>query len=367
MLLRQLAQRRRQLLIGVIAGVVGGFNSRAGHAGRQRDDGGGRNRGAGAQQCPDPQDVLPGPPHTNARTHPLPASWRYRITGAPLVNRGVEASMRRWLKLIVASLATVLVMSVLAGSAYEWYATRRDLAATPAPGQLVDVGGHRLHVWCTGSGQPAVILDSGLGGSSAEWAFVQPDVARFTRVCSYDRAGMGYSDAGPSPRTARRIAHELARLLEPAGIASPVVLVAASSAGTPLACFRPNTRSASLVSCWSMPRMRTRRTPFRRRRASFRSWRPVGAFRLFGVALGPRLDVLPHAARRIARATSFRAAGFRAAADELRHIKASAAEDGRPGACSIRPWWSLQAPADRISPGEICNAIRRGCRRPAVR
>jgi pimeloyl-ACP methyl ester carboxylesterase len=271
--------------------------------------------------------------------------------------------MRRWLKLIVASLATVLVMGVLAGSAYEWYATRRDLAATPAPGQLVDVGGHRLHVWCTGSGQPAVILDSGLGGSSADWAFVQPDVARFTRVCSYDRAGMGYSDAGPSPRTARRLAHELARLLERAGIASPVVLVAASSAGYTARVFASehSERVAGLVLVDASHEDQKDTIPPATRFVPFLA--SVGAFRLFGVALGPRLDALPHAARRIARATSFRAAGFRAAADELRHIKVSAAEvretrrvldtpvvvvTGARGSDTV--WRDLQRDQTRLSP-----------------
>ena len=91
-------------------------------------------------------------------------------------------------------LGAFLIVAALSGATYQWLATRKELAATPPPGRLVDIGGYRLHVWCTGDGAPAVILDTGLGGSSADWGFVQPDVARFTRVCSYDRAGMGYSD-----------------------------------------------------------------------------------------------------------------------------------------------------------------------------
>jgi hypothetical protein len=112
--------------------------------------------------------------------------------------------MRRWTKRIFVGLGAFPVIAILSGATYQWLATRKDLAATPLPGQLVDVGGYRLHLWCTGDGSPAVILDAGLGGTSAGWGFVQPDVARFTRVCSYDRAGMGYSDSGPSPRTAGR-------------------------------------------------------------------------------------------------------------------------------------------------------------------
>jgi hypothetical protein len=136
--------------------------------------------------------------------------------------------MRRWTMRISLGLGAFLIVAAVFGATYQLIATRKELAATPPPGHLVDIGGYKLHLWCTGDGAPAVILDTGLGGSSADWGFVQPDVARFTRVCSYDRAGMGYSDPGPSPRTARRIASELAELLVRSGIGGPVVLVGAS-------------------------------------------------------------------------------------------------------------------------------------------
>jgi pimeloyl-ACP methyl ester carboxylesterase len=123
--------------------------------------------------------------------------------------------MWRWTTRVLVGLCSLIVVTALTGALYQTIATRKDLAVAPPPGQLVDIGGFRLHLWCTGNGAPAVILDTGLGGSSAGWGFVQPDVARFTRVCSYDRAGMGYSDPGPSPRTARRIANELAKLTIP--------------------------------------------------------------------------------------------------------------------------------------------------------
>ena len=133
--------------------------------------------------------------------------------------------MRRWTMRIFVVLGALLLVAALSGASYQWLATRQEIAATPPPGHLIDIGGYRLHLWCTGDGAPAVILGTGLGGSSAGWGFVQPEVAQFTRVCSYDRAGMGYSDPGPSPRTARRIASELAELLERSRIAGPVVLV----------------------------------------------------------------------------------------------------------------------------------------------
>jgi pimeloyl-ACP methyl ester carboxylesterase len=104
----------------------------------------------------------------------------------------------------------------------------------PAPGRLVDVGGWRLHLDCTGEArpsQPTVILEAGLGDFSVEWSLVQPRVARFARVCSYDRAGDGWSDVGPHPRTFRQIVYELHTLLERAGERPPFVLVGHSYGG----------------------------------------------------------------------------------------------------------------------------------------
>ena len=95
----------------------------------------------------------------------------------------------------------------------------------PPPGQLVSLGTHRLHLYRTGHGTPPVVFDAALGGSSLSWTYVQPAVAAFTTACTYDRAGFGWSDAGPLPRTAGRIADELHTLLTTAAIAPPFVLV----------------------------------------------------------------------------------------------------------------------------------------------
>jgi pimeloyl-ACP methyl ester carboxylesterase len=102
---------------------------------------------------------------------------------------------------------------------------------TPPPGRLVRVGHHRLHIRCDGEGGPPVIFDAALGGSSLSWSLVQPAVARLTQACSYDRAGFGWSDAGPLPRTADRIADELQQLLRGAAIPPPYVLVGHSYGG----------------------------------------------------------------------------------------------------------------------------------------
>jgi pimeloyl-ACP methyl ester carboxylesterase len=237
-----------------------------------------------------------------------------------------DVDMRRWTIRVVVGLCSLIVATALAGATYQWFATRKDLAVTPPPGYLVDIGGHRLHLWCTGNGAPAVILDTGLGGSSADWGFVQPDVARFTRVCSYDRAGMGYSDPGPSPRTARRIASELATLLDRSGIAGPVVLVGASIAGFNVRLFATDhpERAAGLVLVDTSHEADAHEVPRMARFVPLLS--TVGVLRLFGVSFGQRVESLPPSVQRYAQATTFRATGYQAAADEIIHIRESVSE-----------------------------------------
>src|SRR3954469_10493307 len=98
----------------------------------------------------------------------------------------------------------------------------------PPPGRLIDVGGWRLHLNCAGearTSQPIVILEAGAGDFSVDWSLVQPGVARLARVCSYDRAGSGWSELGPRPRTMHQIVYELHTLLDKAGERPPYVLV----------------------------------------------------------------------------------------------------------------------------------------------
>jgi pimeloyl-ACP methyl ester carboxylesterase len=102
---------------------------------------------------------------------------------------------------------------------------------------MVEVDGARLHVVCAGAGAPAVVLEAALGASSVSWSLVEPAVARLTRVCSYDRAGFGWSDGGVKPRTARRIAAELRRLLERAHVDPPYLLVGHSFGGIVIQVF----------------------------------------------------------------------------------------------------------------------------------
>ena len=111
-------------------------------------------------------------------------------------------------------------------------------ASASPPGRLVDVGSHRLHLHCTGEGAPAVVFESGLGGTSLDWSKVQPEVAAFTRACSYDRAGYGWSEAAPpGPRDALRIAAELDALLASAPVPAPWLLVGHSFGGLTVRAF----------------------------------------------------------------------------------------------------------------------------------
>jgi pimeloyl-ACP methyl ester carboxylesterase len=105
------------------------------------------------------------------------------------------------------------------------------------PGQLVDAGGFRLNLYCMGSGSPAVVFDSGWGDWAPAWSKVQPEIAKWTRACSYDRAGTGFSDPGPMPRTSVRIAKELRTALHHAGIRGPYILVGSAFGGDNIRTF----------------------------------------------------------------------------------------------------------------------------------
>jgi pimeloyl-ACP methyl ester carboxylesterase len=99
------------------------------------------------------------------------------------------------------------------------------------PGQLIDVNGRDMHINCIGNKSPTIILDSGAGGFSLEWRNIQYSLAQYARVCAYDRAGYGWSEMGPLPRTTKRIAHELHTLLQNAGIHGPYIIVGHSFGG----------------------------------------------------------------------------------------------------------------------------------------
>jgi pimeloyl-ACP methyl ester carboxylesterase len=140
----------------------------------------------------------------------------------------------RWTKRVLAGVGGLVLVLLVAGVVFQIVITKIEERRYPAPGEMVDVGGYSLHLHCTGEagGEPTVVMDSGLGGTVLDWQLVQPEVARSMRVCTYDRAGMGWSDAGAQPRMSHQIVKELHTLLGNAGVEGPYVLVGHSFGGT---------------------------------------------------------------------------------------------------------------------------------------
>jgi pimeloyl-ACP methyl ester carboxylesterase len=150
-------------------------------------------------------------------------------------NSATQSNRRTLISSIVAIMVAVFLLLAIAGLIYQSTSNARDRRSHPVPGQLIDVGGYKMHIDCTGQSAakptPTVILDSGLGDTYTSWRKVQPQIAQFARVCSYDRAGLGYSDSSPRPRTSRDFAEELHTLLHNAGISGPLILVGHSMGG----------------------------------------------------------------------------------------------------------------------------------------
>ncbi|MEZ4681510.1 MAG: alpha/beta hydrolase [Caldilineaceae bacterium] len=146
-------------------------------------------------------------------------------------NQRLRRGLLVWTRRALLGLLILLVALGAIGAACQEMATVRDAQAFPPQGQLVDVGGYRLHLYCIGQGSPTVILESGQANSLAVWSWIQPEVAQTTRVCAYDRAGVGWSEPGPMPRDARQMVLELHTLLQNAAVAPPYVLVGHSFGG----------------------------------------------------------------------------------------------------------------------------------------
>ncbi len=135
------------------------------------------------------------------------------------------------------ALVALIVILPSAGFLYETVMAAGDEQRFPAPGQLVSVDGRQMHIRCVGEGSPTVIFESGLGGWSDHWSQVQPAVGKFTRACSYDHAGLGWSESSAQPRTQEQIAIELHDLLEAAHIQPPYILVGHSMGGKAVRLF----------------------------------------------------------------------------------------------------------------------------------
>jgi len=142
-------------------------------------------------------------------------------------NRRPRISLKR----LVTIVALGLSFCVAVGSVYNLLANRYLQHLYPAPGKLYAVHGYRMHLYCTGAGTPTIVFDSGLGDNWLVWQKVQPELSKLTRVCSYDRAGLGWSDPQPGPRGALTISEQLHALLQEAGVTGPLLLVGHSAGG----------------------------------------------------------------------------------------------------------------------------------------
>jgi pimeloyl-ACP methyl ester carboxylesterase len=136
-----------------------------------------------------------------------------------------------WLGRALRVLMTLIITVLFVGAFYQNISETRERRFHPMPGERVDIGGYKLHIYCLGQGSPTVILDAGLGDSFISWYKVQPEIAKFVRVCSYDRAGIGYSDSSSRPRNSKAFAEELHALLQSAKVPSPYILVGHSMGG----------------------------------------------------------------------------------------------------------------------------------------
>lgn len=143
----------------------------------------------------------------------------------------------KWTKRIMAGLLILILFLTALTYAAGAFAKRQLARENFPPGQLTNVGEYNMHIYCTGEGSPTVILEAGLNDFFVSWSKVQPEIARVTRVCSYDRAGLGWSEASPYPRTSAVMAEELHTLLTNTGIEGPYILVGHSFGGIVLRHF----------------------------------------------------------------------------------------------------------------------------------
>lgn len=134
-------------------------------------------------------------------------------------------------------LLLILVALIVVGVIYQSVASARDMKKYPPPGELYDVGEYRLHLYCTGEGDLTVILEAGAGSPGLIWTFVQKEIEKSTRVCSYDRAGFGWSDPAPGPLSPQQVASDLHALLGTANVPGPYVLVGHSAGGVYVRAF----------------------------------------------------------------------------------------------------------------------------------
>jgi pimeloyl-ACP methyl ester carboxylesterase len=250
---------------------------------------------------------------------------------------GFGRRLFRWIKRVFIALLLLVLTALLAGFAAQQIAGHIAAGKYPPPGEMVDAGGHRLNFLRLGQGSPAVVFDSPLGASHLAWSLVQPEVAKFTTACAYDRAGSGWSEAGPKPRTSSRAVEELHTLLGNSGLKPPYILVGNSIGGlnVRLFAFRYPSEVAGLVLVDPAHEEQSTRMPpsarldpqFIRMLRLARLGARFGLLRLLNMPLGEGSSpLLPAKLRPMARAAGFRSAWIDALYQEAINTEPSFAE-----------------------------------------
>jgi pimeloyl-ACP methyl ester carboxylesterase len=277
-------------------------------------------------------------------------------TSAMIETPRVLVPQHWWIRRIARALLALVLLLGAAGFLYENISEARDRRFNPMPGKRVNIGGgidrpsFSMHIYCTGEGAPVVILDSGLGDSYVSWRKVQPQIAKFTRVCSYDRAGIGYSDSSPQSRTSGHIADELGWLLMNAYVPQPYVLVGHSMGGYDVRVFasqNPNRVIGIVLVDASHPDQENRFPPGVRNIEG--SWQREAEFLEFTMPFGiPRLlglcDDSP-----IERAAECNFHTAREAVAEMKAFPESAAETAATGSLGNLPLAVLSHDPDKPS------------------
>ncbi len=236
-------------------------------------------------------------------------------------------------KRLLAGGAILILVLALLGAAYQYAATVQDLRRFPPSGKMLRVEGCRLHSVVQGEGGPAVVFDSPVGASSLGWALVQPQVARFTKTLSYDRAGYGWSDPGPRPRSSGRMVTELHELLRRSQVPPPYVLVGASLGGCNirLFAFRYPKEVAGIVLVDPAHEDQFIRSPSAKPKVMplriFQLASRLGIMRLAGMPIDVAgMNVLPPGLQRTATAIGYRTSGVDAIVAETAAIDQSFTE-----------------------------------------
>jgi hypothetical protein len=141
--------------------------------------------------------------------------------------RSIFAKLIKAIKWLLISLVVLLLMAFV----LESYLKHEDLQKFPPPGKLFQVNGHKMHIWCEGSGNPTIVLDAGASMFSTGWRWVMPELSQATKVCAFDRSGLGWSETGAAPYDGITAAEELHQLLEKANVKKPFIYVGHSLGG----------------------------------------------------------------------------------------------------------------------------------------